>query len=122
MPKRLQVWKESSKNFNVTDATVTMDGNNAVVNVNYLLPAGNLYIVNYTIYPSGAVNVAARFTSKDMDAAQTEVSESTRTATFTPGRDAARKEFPIACEYSEGATGRSLPLRPISSSHSALGY
>ena len=92
MPKRLQVWKESSKNFNVTDATVTMDGNNAEVNVNYLLPAGNLYIVNYTIYPSGAVNVAARFTSTNMDAAQTEVSESTRTATFTPGRDAARKE------------------------------
>ena len=92
MPKRLQVWKESIKNFNTTDATVTMDGNNAVVNVNYLLPAGNLYIVNYTIYPSGAVNVAARFTSTDMDAAQTEVSESTRTATFTPGRDAARKE------------------------------
>lgn len=92
MPKRLQVWKESSKNFNVTDATAIMDGNNAVVNVNYLLPAGNLYIVNYTIYPSGAVNVAARFTSTDMDAAQTEVSESTRTATFTPGRDAARKE------------------------------
>lgn len=92
MPKRLQVWKESSKNFNVTDATVTMDGNNAVVNVNYLLPAGNLYIVNYTIYPSGAVNVAARFTSTNMDATQTEVSESTRTATFTPGRDAARKE------------------------------
>ena len=92
MPKRLQIWKESSKNFNVTDATVTMDGNNAVVSVNYLLPAGNLYIVNYTIYPSGAVNVAARFTSTDMDAAQTEVSESTRTATFTPGRDAARKE------------------------------
>ena len=76
----------------MTDATVTMDGNNAVVNVNYLLPAGNLYIVNYTIYPSGAVNVAARFTSTDMDAAQTEVSEATRTATFTPGRDAARKE------------------------------
>lgn len=92
MPKRLQVWKESSKNFNVTDATVTMDGNNAEVNVNYLLPAGNLYIVNYTIYPSGAVNVAARFTSTDMDAAQTEVSEATRTVTFTPGRDAARKE------------------------------
>ena len=92
MPKRLQVWKESSKNFNVTDATVTMDGNNAEVNVNYLLPAGNLYIVNYTIYPSGAVNVAARFTSTDMDAAQTEVSEATRTATFTPGRDAARTE------------------------------
>ena len=61
MPKRLQIWKESSKNFNVTDATVTMDGNNAVVNVNYLLPAGNLYIVNYTIYPSGAVNAGRPF-------------------------------------------------------------
>ena len=85
MPKRLQVWKESSKNFNVTDATVTMDGNNAVVNVNYLLPAGNLYIVNYTIYPSGAVNVAARFTSTDMDAAQTEVSESTAHGNFHSG-------------------------------------
>ncbi len=92
MPKRLQVWKESSKNFNVTDATVAMDGDRAVMNVNYLLPAGNLYIVNYTIYPSGVVNVAARFTSTDMDAARTEVSEATRTATFTPGRDAARKE------------------------------
>ena len=92
MPKRLQVWKESSKNFNVTDATVTMDGNNAEVNVNYLLPAGNLYIVNYTIYPSGAVNVAARFTSTDMDAAQTEVSEAPLTATFPPVRDSSRND------------------------------
>lgn len=92
MPKRLHVWKESSKNFNVTDATVNMDGANAVINVNYLLPAGNLYIVHYTIHPSGIVNVAARFTSTDMSANETEVSEATRTATFTPGRDAARKE------------------------------
>lgn len=91
-PKREQIWKQSSKNFNVTDATAQMEGNNAVVSVNYLLPAGNLYIVNYKIYPSGAVNVSACFTSTDMNAADTEVSEATRTATFTPGSSAARKE------------------------------
>lgn len=92
MPKRLQIWKESSKNFNVADATAEMVDGNAIIKANYLLPAGNLYIVTYKVYPSGAVNVSARFTSTDMDAAQTEVSEATRTATFTPGKDAARKE------------------------------
>ena len=90
-PKREQIWKQSSKNFNITDATAEIKDNKAIVNVNYLLPAGNLYIVTYTVYPSGVVNVAAHFTSTDMDAAQTEVSEATRMATFTPGQDAARR-------------------------------
>lgn len=90
-PKRLQVWKQSSKNFNVTDATLKMEGNAAILTANYLLAAGNLYIVTYKIYPSGAVNVNAKFTSTDMDAATSEVSEATRMATFTPGSDAARK-------------------------------
>ena len=91
-PKREQIWKQSSKNFDVSDATVKMDGKNAIMTINYLLPAGNLYIVDYTIYPSGAVHVAAHFTSTEMNEAETEASEATRTATFTPGRDAARKE------------------------------
>lgn len=91
-PKREQIWKQSSKNFDVSDATVKMDGKNAIMTINYLLPAGNLYIVDYTIYPSGAVHVAAHFTSTEMNEAETEVSEATRTATFTPGRNAARKE------------------------------
>lgn len=91
-PKREQIWKQSSKNFDVSDATVKMDGKNAIMTINYLLPVGNLYIVDYTIYPSGAVHVAAHFTSTEMNEAETEVSEATRTATFTPGRDAARKE------------------------------
>ena len=43
------------------------------------------------IYPSGIVHVNAKFTSTDMQAAETEVSEATRMATFTPGSDAARK-------------------------------
>lgn len=91
MPKRLQVWKQSSKNFNVTDAKVEIVDGNAILEATYLLPAGNLYIINYKIYPSGVVHVAAHFTSTDMDAVGTEVSESTRTATFTPGNDEARK-------------------------------
>ena len=56
-----------------------------------MLAAGNLYVVTYRIYPSGIVNVSAQFTSTDMQAAETEVSEATRMATFTPGSDAARK-------------------------------
>ncbi len=90
-PKRLQVWKESSKNFKIADAAATVEGKVAVVKVNYLLAAGNLYMVTYKIYPSGAVKVNATFTSTDMQAAETEVSEATRMATFTPGSDAARK-------------------------------
>ncbi|WP_368736331.1 hypothetical protein, partial [Staphylococcus equorum] len=48
-------------------------------------------MVTYRIHPSGAVNVSVRFTSTDMQAATTEVSEATRMATFTPGSEAARK-------------------------------
>ena len=66
-PKRLQVWAD------------------------YLLAAGNLYRMTYRIHPSGAVKVDAVFTSTDMKAADTEVSEATRMATFTPGNDAARQ-------------------------------
>lgn len=90
-PKREQIWKQSSKNFNVTDATIKIKEDNAIININYLLPAGNLYIVSYKIYPSGIVNVSAKFTSTDMNAAETEVSEATRMATFSPGSEAARK-------------------------------
>lgn len=90
-PKRLQIWKQSSKNFNVANADIVMDDNTAILTVNYLLAAGNLYIVTYKIYPSGVVKVNARFTSTDMQATETEVSEATRMATFTPGNDEARK-------------------------------
>ena len=91
-PAREQVWKQSSRNFNVTDAVVSMEGHNALLKVTYLLPAGNLYIIDYNIYPDGVINVSAYFTSTEMQAAETEVSEATRTATFSPGMDAARKD------------------------------
>lgn len=91
-PEREQIWKQSSRHFNVTDATARIEGNQAIVSTTFLLPAGNLYIVDYTISPSGVMNVSARFTSTDMSAAEVEVSEATRTATFTPGKEAARKD------------------------------
>lgn len=91
-PKRLQIWKESSRNFKVVDATLTMDGEDAVLKASYLLAAGNLYIATYRIHPSGVVKADYTFTSTEMDAAETEVSEATRLATFTPGNEALRKE------------------------------
>ena len=91
MPAREQIWKQSSRNFNVTDATVSMNGDNALLKVTYLLPAGNLYIIDYNIYPEGIVNVSAYFTSTEANAAATEISEATRLATFSPGMDAARR-------------------------------
>ena len=61
-PKREQIWKQSSKNFNVADVTTTTDGNKTVLTVNYLLAAGNLYIMKYTIYPDGVVHAAVSYT------------------------------------------------------------
>lgn len=48
-PKREQIWKQSSKNFNVADVTTETDGNKTILTANYLLAAGNLYIMKYTI-------------------------------------------------------------------------
>lgn len=90
-PARLHVWKESSKNFNVVDSKVSMEGNHAVITANYLLAAGNLYIMTYKIYPSGIVNVAATFTSTAMEEVSTNISEATATATFSPKVAEARK-------------------------------
>ncbi|MDR1524023.1 MAG: DUF4981 domain-containing protein [Tannerella sp.] len=91
MPEREQIWKQSSRNFNVADAAVAVENDNALVKVAYLLPAGNLYIVGYKIYPDGVVNVSVRFTSTEINAAETEIPEAARTATFSPGMEAARK-------------------------------
>lgn len=66
-------------------------GKDAVLTANYLLAAGNLYIVTYRISPSGVVKADFTFTSTDMEATKTEASEATLMATFTPGSDAARK-------------------------------
>lgn len=61
-PKRLQTWKQASKDFKVADANVKMDGKDAVLAVDYLLPAGNRYIVTYRIHPSGVIKASYTFT------------------------------------------------------------
>ena len=91
-PKRLQIWKQSSKDFRVVEATLDMDGKDAVLKAAYLLAAGNLYIATYRIHPSGVVKADYTFTSTEMEANKTELSEATLMATFTPGNDALRKE------------------------------
>ena len=90
-PKREQIWKQSSKNFQVVDVITLSEGNNTSLTANYLLAAGNLYIVKYTIYPDGVVHSDITFTSTEMEEGKTEVSEATLMATFSPGQEEARR-------------------------------
>ncbi|MEA4905165.1 MAG: glycoside hydrolase family 2 TIM barrel-domain containing protein [Petrimonas sp.] len=90
-PHRLQIWKQSSHNFNVTDAKAYAQGSNVVVEATYLLATGNLYTIQYTVQPSGVVKVDVEFHSIDMQAARLEASEATLMATASPEATAARK-------------------------------
>lgn len=73
-PQRLQIWKESSKNFKIAASTAKMEGNVAILSITYALAAGNYYIVNYKVYPSGIVNAGIRFTSADANEREAELS------------------------------------------------
>lgn len=59
LPSRSQMWKKSSSDFKVASFKAAMDGDNAVITVDYLLTPGNVYSVTYTVMPSGAVRVNA---------------------------------------------------------------
>ncbi len=84
MPRRLQVWKQSSKNFNIVDSKIVDEGKNIRITASYLLKAGNLYIVNYVVYPSGVIHVSARFTPAIAEETSTGVSEAEALATASP--------------------------------------
>jgi len=62
-PKREQIWKQSSQNFSIAEATAKMEDSNAVIDVTYQLAARNSYVVTYKIYPSGVVNASLKFTA-----------------------------------------------------------
>ena len=94
MPKRLQIWKQSSKDFKVTEVNAVKENDHALLNATYLLPAGNLYKVQYKIYPDGVMKVNAEFTSTSMEANNVEASEATQMATFTPEMKKARRILP----------------------------
>ncbi len=84
-PKRLQVWKEASRDFTVADYRVAIREKNAELSVSYLLPAGNLYEMSYRIYPSGVVDVAVKFNGTDRKETPIDTSEATLSATYSPG-------------------------------------
>src|SRR5699024_3419872 len=58
----------------------------------YLLPAGNLYIIDYKIHEDGVLKVDVEFTSTSMEAEEVEVSEATEMATFSPEMKKARED------------------------------
>ncbi|MDR1884109.1 MAG: DUF4981 domain-containing protein [Prevotella sp.] len=93
-PKRLQIWKESSKNFKISEAASTKEGDVALLSVRYRLAAGNDYIVSYKIYPSGVVNTSIRFTSTDIRENKAELTAEAKEATVSEnaGRDRQRLE------------------------------
>lgn len=63
MPERLQIWKQSSRDFVVTKAEAVPSGKGVAVDVTYQLPAGNTFNVKYTIAPSGALTVDGEFSA-----------------------------------------------------------
>ena len=70
----------------MTSATGEIIDVNAIVKVDYKLPAGNQCLVTYKIYPDGVMNVATHFTPAHLDGVKIGISEATATATFSPGR------------------------------------
>lgn len=90
-PKRLQIWKEASRNFKISNVTTQAEGNAMVLTAIYDLPTANQYLINYKVYPDGVVNVAVKFTPTNHEAVQTEVMEDTHLATFIPGKKAVEK-------------------------------
>lgn len=90
-PKRLQVWKEASKNFKVAFTKVRENNNHIVLYINYALPAGNSYIVEYKIYPSGILNTSLRFLPTTAEAEKTAVTAEELEATHSESEVEARK-------------------------------
>lgn len=89
-PKRLQIWKKSSKDFNVLRTSCIQESHYVDLTTDYLLAAGNIYSLNYRIYNDGIIDVKAKFNACSLDEEMTEISEATKMATFSPEVKAAR--------------------------------
>lgn len=83
-PERLQVWKQSGKNFAISHYKVEEEGRNVILTVHYQLVAGNEYIVACTVQPSGIINVSALFTPLGKEAGAITKSDAELTATYSP--------------------------------------
>ncbi|MDR2413985.1 MAG: DUF4981 domain-containing protein [Odoribacteraceae bacterium] len=80
-PLRLQVWKESSKNFKITRAAASVEEGVALLEVVYALPTGNEYIMQYKIYPSGVLHAGVTFTLTKEEAQEVGLSDAMKEAT-----------------------------------------
>lgn len=83
-PKRLQVWKEASKNFNIQTYDIQKDKQVVTLCVNYALPTGNNYRVSYRLYPTGIINISAKFTPVQQEEVVVGKSEAELMATHSP--------------------------------------
>ena len=61
LPRRLQIWKEASRDFRIDEAEAASDGASVVLRIVYRLPAGNTCTARYTVRPSGVVESAFDF-------------------------------------------------------------
>lgn len=61
MPSRTHVWKEAG-HVAASSVTASTQGENATVTATYHLPAGNAFLVTYTLMNTGAVHVGTQFT------------------------------------------------------------
>ncbi|MDR0714367.1 MAG: DUF4981 domain-containing protein [Bacteroidales bacterium] len=62
-PERQQIWKTASKRFPPASFRWRNENNATVCVVDYLLPAGNHYVMTYKIYPGGEMHVRADFSA-----------------------------------------------------------
>ncbi|SHF04308.1 glycoside hydrolase family 2 TIM barrel-domain containing protein [Dysgonomonas macrotermitis] len=84
-PLRLQTWKQASKNFNVVNVEQMMTtGYTVTMQVDYLLPAGNYYIMQYSLDRSGVLHISAKFTALAKDADDVKKTQEAETATHSP--------------------------------------
>ena len=67
LPARCQIWKEASRNFKIQRISAKSGGHQATIDVDYLLPTGNSFIVHYTIYSSGTVKTHVNYESASAD-------------------------------------------------------
>ena len=61
LPARCQIWKEASRKFNVQKISARANGETAIITVDYLLPADNSLVVNYTFYCSGELKTTLAY-------------------------------------------------------------
>lgn len=83
-PSRLQIWKESSKNFKVLESKTSYIEKHVAVEIVYALPAGNTYTITYLIYPSGIMKIDIAFAGLKLEDGDSTPTEAQKLSTHSP--------------------------------------